>query len=104
LRACAGTFTDGVGIHTLKLTIDGAKVTNLQRFRAQSPFFEFVIPATDNILGLSGVTSASSVSDGYFVMLKPLSPGYHVIHFELAMVSGPAAGFSMSVTYNLTVQ
>ena len=104
LRACAGTWTDGVGIHTLKLRIDGAKVTGLQHFRAQSPFFEFVMPATDNFLGLNGVTSGSSVSDGYFVMVKPLSPGYHTIHFEGATVSGPGAGISISVTYNLTVQ
>lgn len=104
LRACAGGFIDGVGVHTLKLTIDGAKVTNLKRFRAQSPLFEFTFPETDNFLGLSGVTTGSSVSDGYFVMLKPLSVGNHVVHFEGATVSGPFAGIAMSVTYHLTVQ
>jgi hypothetical protein len=104
LRACAGTWTDGVGIDTLKLRIDGAKVPGLQHFRAQSPFFDFVMPATDNFLALNGVTSGSSVSDGYFVMVKPLSPGHHTIHFEGATVSGPGAGISMNVTYNLTVQ
>jgi hypothetical protein len=103
LRACAGTWTDGVGIDTLKLRIDGAKVTGLRQFRAQSPFFDFVMPP-DNFLGLNGVTSGSSVSDGYFVMVKPLSPGHHTIHFEGATVSGPGAGISMTVTYNLTVQ
>jgi hypothetical protein len=60
------------------------------------------MPATDNILGLPGVTSGSSVSDGYFVMLKPLSPGSHVIHFKGYF--GPAADQWIELTYNLTVQ
>ncbi len=62
------------------------------------------MPATDNILGLDGVTSGSSVSDAYLVILKPLPPGSHVIHFEGMFVSGPAAGGSFGVTYNLTAQ
>lgn len=103
LRACAGTWTDGVGVDTLKLRIDGARVTGLRRFRAQSPFFDFVMPP-DNFMGLNGVTSGSSVSDGYFVMVKPLSPGHHTIHFEGATISGPGAGISMNVTYNITVE
>ncbi len=44
------------------------------------------------------------VSDGYWLMLKPLSPGNHVILWEGAFVSGPGAGFSQNVTYNLIVK
>ncbi len=36
-------------------------------------------------------------------MVKPLPPGQHVIHFEGAFVSGPAAGLAENVTYVLTV-
>ena len=104
LRTCAGTIVDGIDINRLKLTIDGKKVHDLRLFRAQSPFFDFIMPANDNILGLEGVTSGSSVSDEYIVMLKPLSRGNHVIHFEGAYVSGPFAGVWFGVTYNLTVQ
>jgi hypothetical protein len=94
---------DGIG--TLKLSVDGKNLSELLRStHVQSSYFDFTMPATDNILGLDGVTSGSSVSDGYLVMLKPLSPGYHVIHMFDSFASGPAAGLSSEVTYKLTVQ
>jgi hypothetical protein len=101
--ACAQEIIDGVGINTLKATIDGKEVKYLHRFRVASPPFEFTMPALENFLGLDGVTSGSSVSDGYWLMLHPLSPGSHVIHFEGAFVSGVGTGFSQNVTYHLTV-
>jgi len=104
MRTCAGTFMDGFGVQTLKLTVDGRKVPEVQKMRVQTPYFQFTMPATDNLLGLDGVTSGSSVSDAYLVMLKPLAPGNHVIEFEGAFVTGPAAGASFGVTYHLTVQ
>jgi hypothetical protein len=104
LRTCAATFSDGIGVDTLKVTVDGKKIHDLKLFRAQSPFYDFIMPAHDNILGLEGVTSGSSVSDGYWVMLKPLSRGFHVIIGEAQFVSGPGAGPPFSVTYNLTIQ
>lgn len=104
LRECAGAGADGVGLNTLKVTIDHSRISHLERFRAQSPYYDFVMPAEDNILGQAGVTSGSAVVDGYFLMLKPLSPGTHVVHFEGTFVSGPSAGFSASTTLNLTVE
>ncbi len=104
LRTCVARSINGVDEDTLKATIDGKSVQNLTDFRAQSPLFDFTLPAANNFFGLAGVTSGSSMSDGYWLMLKPLSPGNHVIHFEGAYVSGPAAGFSQNVTYNLIVK
>ena len=100
-RACAGSFADGIGQQTLKVTIDGESVRGPGNFRAQSPFFEFHLPA-NNISDLPP-GDGSSVSDGYWVILKPLSPGTHVIDFEGAFTSGPGAGFSENVTYHLKV-
>ena len=102
--ACAKGFVDGVGLGTLRVTLDGVDVPNLRRFRAASPDFAFTMPAEDNILGLPGVTSGRASADGYYVLLKPPAPGHHVMHFEGAFLSGPAAGFSQDVTYQLTVQ
>jgi hypothetical protein len=102
--ACAQAFIDDVGINTLKATIDGMDVKSLRRFRVQSPDFHFRMPAHNNILFLDGVISGRSVSDGYWLLLEPLSPGNHVIHFEGALVSGPFAGFKQDVTYNLIVR
>jgi hypothetical protein len=102
-RACAALWNDGIDIKSLKLTIDGKHVKDLDDFRVQSPFYDFIVPPADNFLGVNGVTSGSSASDGYWVMVKPLSPGMHVIHFEAAWVSGPGAGAVQNVTYILTV-
>jgi len=100
---CAERFMDDVGINTLKATIDRVDVQTLSQFRFHSPPFDFTMPAQDNILGLHGVTSGRSESDGFWLMVKPLSPGRHVLHFAAAFVSGIAAGLAQNVTYNLTV-
>jgi hypothetical protein len=104
LRECAAELVNGVGVETLQVVVDGKQVQNLEDFRVQSPLFDFILPPGDNFLGLPDVTSGSAVSDGYWLMLKPLSPGNHVIHWEGAFVSGPGAGFSQNVTYNLIVK
>jgi len=103
MRACTLAFTDGIGVKTLRVTVDGRKIQDLGSYRAQSPLFDFVMPAHDNILGVDGVSSGSSVADEYAVMLKPLPPGRHMVHFEGRFVSGPGAGLAFAVTYNLTI-
>jgi hypothetical protein len=40
------------------------------------------------------------VSDGFWVMLPPLSPGVHVLHFQ----AGNEPNVTQNVTYNLTVK
>jgi hypothetical protein len=104
LRRCARLLIDDVGVGTLRATIDGQNVQGLQNFRVQSPAFNFRMPAQDNILLLPGVTSGRAASDGYWLAVKPLSPGRHVIHFEASVVRGPFAGATQNVTYNLNVQ
>jgi hypothetical protein len=103
MRKCAATGGDGIGPNTLKLIVDGKKVSGVRKVRSQSPYYFFTLPA-DNILGLPGPTTGNSVSDAYIIMLKPLSPGKHVIQFEAGWVSGPLAGLSAGATYNLTVE
>lgn len=63
-------------------------------------------PLASVLLPFNRVTlyRSSPVEDGYWVMLKPLSPGSHVIRFGGAFVSGPASGFSADTTVYLTVQ
>jgi len=102
-RACAALWDDGTDIKHLKFTIDRKKVKGLGDFRVQSPFYYFnMMPEFNNFLGVDA-TEGYSVSDGYWVMVKPLSPGTHVIHFEGSVASGPGAGAVQNVTYNLTV-
>ena len=44
--------------------------------------------------------TGTSVADGIYIMLAPLSPGAHTIRFR---VDFPASGFSIDTTYNLTI-
>jgi hypothetical protein len=108
LRTCAGWWGDFIEIDSLAVMIDGKKVKNLGYFRAQSPVFDFVIPdTTDNFLGVDPAvvgTHGISVSDGYWVIVEPLSPGHHVIHFEGVWKPNPVcANCYQRMTYHLTV-
>ncbi len=98
LRTCVGKIADFIDVNSLKVTIDGKKLHRLQRFRVQSPVFHLTVPV-DNFLGWDPA-SGLAVTDGYYVMLKPLSPGSHVVHFEGSI---PSISFTLSITYNLTV-
>jgi hypothetical protein len=102
LSQCAGSFLAPSDV--LSCVIDGVPVAGLQGYRAQSPLYRFSMPAQDNILGLPGVTHGLSVTDGYWLLLAPLSSGPHVIHFTALLTTGIGAGFSQNITYNLTVR
>lgn len=111
LRVCASKLLDGIDISSLLVTVDGVTLQGeqLKAFRAQSPVFHFTDIPKDNFLtpapGKKFVTASSgtSVSDGFWVMLDPLSVGTHTIHFQGTITSGPSP-FGLNVTYNLTVQ
>jgi hypothetical protein len=83
----------------IEATLDGKPIIFNPRTpitRSQSPVFTATFP-TDNIFGLdpSVLTGYPIVSDGFWVMLPPLSRGPHILHFQ--------AGQSQDVTYHLTV-
>jgi len=71
--------------------------------RTQSPTFDITV-ITDNIFGLPEGDYPLSWSDGYWVMLPPLTPGEHVLHFYAHVDSGPFPNFTQDITYNLTVE
>ena len=85
----------------LEATLDGNPIIfnpNTPIIRSQSPVFTASFPP-GNVFGiedLSELTSRPIVSDGFWVMLPPLSPGEHELHFK--------AGQSQDVTYTLTVR
>ena len=83
----------------LDATLDGNPIIFNPRtpiIRSQSPVFTATFP-TGNVFGLdpSLLTGFPIVSDGFWVMLPPLDPGVHILHFR--------AGQSQDVTYRLTV-
>ena len=101
-KACVNGVINGVQVSSVKVKLDEDNLDDLGGFRVASEDFHFTMPPTDNILGvMSGASSGNAVSDGYWMLLKPPTPGRHTIHFEASI---PAAHFAQDVTYNLTVQ
>lgn len=103
LRANAKVIIDGAT--NLACEVDGVSIQNLQRYRVVSPVFDITLPE-DNVLQAVGCADAlpgiysPAVSDGFWLMLAPLPVGEHTIHFHGEL---PDLGFSLGITYNLTV-
>ena len=96
LRAVANYYMDCVTV--TEATVDGKPFKKLKNYRVESSLFKFRLP-TDNILGLHP-GSSNSVSDGYWIMLEPLSKGEHVIHIR---GKAPKLDFETEMTYYLKV-
>jgi hypothetical protein len=103
LRNCAKDQADKVT--GLDASIDGIVIDNLkQKYRVQSPLFDFILP-NNNVLGTSAGPS-KAVSDGYWVILQPLSPGKHDVRFSGSAVdftSTAPMNFATAVKYHLDV-
>ena len=85
----------------LSMTLDGQAITGLFDYRASSGAFSLDLLA-DSLWTDFGYTPGvrnPNISDGYYVMVKPLSVGAHELHFT-ADVDGST---SQDMTYHLTV-
>jgi hypothetical protein len=102
--ANAQAWMDAVGPETLKLSIDGVAVEGLTQYRISTPPFDFLVPAQQNWLDLAGATFGRSAADGYWVMVKPLSRGTHVIHYEAGVTSGAFKGYVQDIAHRITVR
>ena len=88
----------------LSVEIDGVAVANLAAYHKISPGFRIVDRDLIDDLGLALDVNNTAVSAGYWIMLAPLRPGKHTIHFHAELVDHPTQGdFGLDVTYHLTV-
>ena len=92
----------GIDVESLLLTIDGDPVRDLAAGRVASAPFAYSTPE-GNVGQYFGQNSPRgiyypSVSDGYWVMLRPLPLGFHSVHF-----GATSGNFTIDMTYNLTV-
>ena len=80
--------------------IDGRSIKNLSAYHVESPAFGLY--TTEGSLaaafGFPLCLNAPCVDDGYYLMLSPMNPGTHTIHF-----TGINGDFGLDVTYHLTV-
>jgi hypothetical protein len=93
---------DGVALTNLCYTT-GQPVTNLYAHREVAPEFSVWFPPTNNIVQYWGFNYAGfmdpAISDGYWIMLAPLSPGSHVVRF--GGVFPPPGRFVLDFTYQI---
>jgi hypothetical protein len=101
VRKDAAMGVDGAG--NLSVTLDGVAIGIPPRVR--SKVFSVALPE-DNVFDSppfcdvpAGIYSPAA-SDGFYVLLGPLSVGGHTLHFH---AENPAGVLSQDVTYNLTV-
>ena len=93
----------------LHLSVDGRSLLNPGSYREIAPTFSYVLPQTDNVdqfffgnPDLKGLVSPVE-ADGFYAMLRPLSPGTHVIHFGGSTPGGSLGPLNVDVTYTITI-
>lgn len=102
-RTGVAGFTDPLS--SWSCTIDGAPciiyvpMTRDQSKAGKLALEEGTIAVTD--FGYDAGVREVAIADGYWVMLDPLAKGTHTLHFTAEAVS---VGFSLDVTYSLTVE
>jgi hypothetical protein len=105
LRAVTAAGMDGVSY--VFCSVDGESIPGLlARHRVQSAAFGFTIPDYNlfRAIGEGFFTSGAyfpAVDDGWYVMLAPLPPGPHVIHFQGSFSGG--GSLALDITYHLHV-
>lgn len=102
LRECAKEDQDKAT--NLQASIDGVAIANLSKYRVQSPLFNVTRPG-DNTSGLPAGTT-QSVSDGFWILLKPLPLGKHEIRFSGSIMDYTATAplnFVSDSNYLITV-
>ncbi len=103
LRATAAWFMDLAT--ALSCELDGVPIENPFAYRFTAGPFGVDIPS-GSIWEFFGCATpaghyAPLMADGYFLMLKPLAPGAHVLHFSGTI--GDPVNFTLEITYELTV-
>ena len=105
LTNCAKAANEGV--IQLMVTVDGKTVPEsvLRQYRITTDAFDLCLP-NDNVLNFPP-GCGRAVNDIYGVIIKPLSPGQHDIHFLGAVPDYTTGGKNNFVTesnYRITVK
>lgn len=95
-RGCAQVLADQIDTTAFFCEIDGVPPQGLERYRAVSTQFSFTAPDPWIFGPVGAGMSGSGVGDGYYLLLAPLSPGWHTLHFG-------STAFGIDTTYHLTV-
>lgn len=101
-RQAVRQIINNVNVANLSTTIDGVPVKHLKNYRIYQwpalkslPIFQLTLPV-DNVFGLAAGVYGPASTDGYYLLVAPLSPGTHTIQIK--------AMDYVDVKYNLTIQ
>ncbi|HKI08036.1 MAG TPA: hypothetical protein VKA09_06545 [Nitrososphaeraceae archaeon] len=86
-------------ISHLEASVDGVTLQNLSGYRVQTPVFDLVFPKNNIYSVHEGPTQATS--NGFWILLEPLSAGEHMIYFK-GVHRQP--DFHTQVTYELFIK
>jgi hypothetical protein len=94
----------------LKTSIDDVMIPNLENFYAETPEFILNVPKSSTLHRqfdpMFKTGSGPAVSAGYWILLKPLPLGEHIIKFEGGYKEGlktSGSGFTTSGSYTISV-
>ena len=97
-------------VTALAADVDGVALQDLESYRAYSKMFYVTMDPSLIVWDPCNIGPAPqpAVSEGYWIMLAPLTPGYHTIHFTGTWLFTLEADgfdwlFTVDVTYLLTV-
>jgi len=104
-QAAEPVFEPGGNVY---VRVDGKPVSDVASHRVVSPEFDYVLPE-DNVdqyfFGNESLVGPVpvAVADGFYVLLKPLSPGEHTVEFGGATAGGSLGPLGIDVTYTVDV-
>lgn len=96
LTACATALFDQPT--SVQVTVNTEYVADVRDYRVTSPLHYLILPEDNWLRVPAGVVA--SVASGYYVILKPLPVGTHVVSFRGSL---PAVGAANTATYEITV-
>ena len=94
----AKVSSEADNVKDMSVAIDGLQLSDLKKHRVHTRPFDVTLPEDNIWEKKSGPTRAAA--DGYWIFLKPLSPGRHTIKF----FGSDLDGFETGVTYDLMVK
>ena len=96
VRLMSGEGIDEVQLTDMECDVDGVVIPITEQNRVQSVPFTMQVPA-NNVWQADPVHFVGCVDNGYYVLLAPLAPGEHTIHFAVTSVG-------LEVTDHITVE
>jgi hypothetical protein len=91
-------------VDNLSATVDGVAIGNLGSYSFLTNMFQITVNPDLADCGFDPCAtgeSQPSVAGGYYLMLKPMAPGTHTVHYHAEI---PAWGAVQDGTYHITVQ